>query len=72
MFRLMLVNVSLLLLQFEKCIANDICDAGGAHFFTFPPAGSANKRVGKVCLTFLPNLPKISMKKQKVKSLKVL
>jgi hypothetical protein len=28
---------------------------GGAHFFTFPPAGSANKRVGKVCLTFLPN-----------------
>ena len=54
----MLVNVTLLLLQFEKCIANDICDAaaGGAHFFTFPPAGSTNKRVGKVCLTFLPNL----------------
>jgi hypothetical protein len=53
MFRLMLVNVSLLLLQFEKCIANDICDAaaaaGGAPFFTFPP-GSTNKRVGKVCL----------------------
>jgi hypothetical protein len=48
MFRLMLVNVSLLLLQFEKCIANDICDAGGALFFTFPPAGSTNKRVGKV------------------------
>ena len=39
----------------EKCIANDICDAGGALFFTFPPAGSTNKRVGKVCLTFLPN-----------------
>ena len=56
MFRLMLVNVTLLLLQFEKCIANDICDAAaGAHFFTFPPAGSTNKRVGKVCLTFLPN-----------------
>ena len=63
----MLVNVTLLLLQFEKCIANDICDAvrinvcvcvqeeGGALFFTFPPAGSTNKRVGKVCLTFLPN-----------------
>jgi hypothetical protein len=56
MFRLMLVNVSLLLLQFEKCIANDICDGDGALFFTFPPAGSTNKRVGKVCLTFLPNL----------------
>ncbi len=27
-----------------------ICDAGreGARFFTFPPAGSTNKRVGKV------------------------
>jgi hypothetical protein len=25
----MLVNVTLLLLQFEKCIANDICDAAG-------------------------------------------
>ncbi len=24
----MLVNVSLLLLQFEKCIVNDICDGG--------------------------------------------
>ena len=35
----------------QKCIANDICDGGregGAHFFTFPPAGSTNKRVGKV------------------------
>jgi hypothetical protein len=29
--------------------------SAGAHFFTFPPAGSTNKRVGKVCLTFLPN-----------------
>jgi hypothetical protein len=38
----------------RKCIANDICDRP-AHFFTFPPAGSTNKRVGKVCLTFLPN-----------------
>jgi hypothetical protein len=38
----------------QKCIVNDICDAA-AHFFTFPPAGSTNKRVGKVCLTFLPN-----------------
>jgi hypothetical protein len=41
MFRLMLVNVSLLLLQFEKCIVNDICDTGvrrGA-FFHFPPRG---------------------------------
>ena len=65
MFRLMLVDVSLLLLQFEKCIVNDICDdfvrinsvclSAGALFFTFPPAGSTNKRVGKVCLTFLPN-----------------
>ena len=50
----MLVNISTLLLQFEKCIVNDICDAGSA-FFHFPPAGSTNKRVGKVCLTFLPN-----------------
>jgi hypothetical protein len=44
MFRLMLVNVSLLLLQFEKCIANDICDAVGSSsrrssFFSFPPGG---------------------------------
>ena len=38
----------------QKCIANDICDRP-AHFFTvtgsffhFPPAGSTNKRVGKV------------------------
>ncbi len=45
----------------QKCIVDDICDGGreggreGARFFTFPPAGSTNKRVGKVCLTFLPN-----------------
>jgi hypothetical protein len=41
----------------EKCIANDICDGGregGAHFFTFPPVGSANERVGKVCLPDFP------------------
>jgi hypothetical protein len=32
----------------QKCIVDDICDAG-ARFFTFPPAGSTNnKRVGKV------------------------
>ena len=56
MFRLMLVNITTLLLQFEKCIVDDICDAGrqGA-FFHFPPARSTNKRVGKVYLTFLPN-----------------
>ena len=45
----------------QKCIVDDICDGGreggrgGARFFHFPPAGSTNKRVGKVCLTFLPN-----------------
>jgi hypothetical protein len=53
LFRLMLVNIVILLLQFEKCIANDICDGGTAHFVTFPPAGSTNKRVCKVCLASL-------------------
>ena len=28
MFRLMLVNITTLLLQFEKCIVDDICDGG--------------------------------------------
>ncbi len=49
----------------QKCIASDICDAAfcvvnlsvsiisrRGSFFHFPPAGSANKRVGKVCLDF--------------------
>ena len=39
------------------CIDIDICDrGGGALFFTFPPAASTYKRVGKTCLIFLPNL----------------
>ena len=41
-----------------NCIVIDICDPVGssrARFFHFPPAGSTYKRVGKVCLTFLPN-----------------
>ena len=57
----------------QKCIVIDICDGGnfclseggregGAQFFHFPPAGSANKRVGKVCPTFLPN--SVSFEKQ--------
>jgi hypothetical protein len=35
----------------QKCIVDDICDGGregGSSFFHFPPAGSTNKRVGKV------------------------
>ena len=41
----------------QKCIVDDICDAGRQQgaFFHFPPARSTNKRVGKVYLTFLPN-----------------
>ena len=42
MFRIMLVNVTLLLLQFEKCIVDDICDAGrqaGSSFFSLSPGG---------------------------------
>ena len=53
----------------QKCIVDDICDGGreggrgGARFFHFPPAGSTNKRVGKVCLTFLPNYTVKNQKK---------
>jgi hypothetical protein len=32
----------------QKCIVDDICDAGRGSFFHFPPARSTNKRVGKV------------------------
>ena len=50
----MLVNMSTLLLQFEKCIVDDMCDGGRGAFFHFPPAGSTNKRVGKVCRLSYP------------------
>ena len=52
----MLVNISTLLLQFEKCIVIDICDTLApplAHtlaadiFFTFPPAGPQTKGLVK-------------------------
>ena len=36
----MLVNISTLLLQFEKCIVDDICDGGregGSAFFSLSP-----------------------------------
>ena len=47
MFRLMLVNISTLLLQFEKCIVIDICDTPLDIFFTFPPAGPQTKGLVK-------------------------
>ena len=49
MFRLMLVNISTLLLQFEKCIVIDICDTPLLLdiFFTFPPAGPQTKGLVK-------------------------
>lgn len=47
----MLVNISTLLLQFEKCIVNDICDAGRERVFSLSPGGvhkkTTNKRVGE-------------------------
>ena len=42
------------------------CCDGPARFFTFPPAGSTNKRVGKVCLTFLPNFENFQSPHQEV------
>ena len=46
MFRLMLVNVSLLLLQFEKCIANDICDAAAVSQVGFESRWRSSGRGG--------------------------
>ena len=43
----MFVNISTLLLQFEKCIVDDICDAGRARFFTFPRRGPQTKGLVK-------------------------
>ena len=45
----MLVNITTLLLQFEKCIVDDICDAGrqAARFFTFPRRGPQTKGLVK-------------------------
>jgi hypothetical protein len=55
-FRLMLVKVTLLFLQFEKCIANDICNRDWRNFSLSPGGrGPQTEKVGKVCLIFLPN-----------------
>ena len=59
MSRLMLVNISTLLLQFEKCIVIDICDTPPLLdiFFTFPPAGPQTKGLVKQQADFPTQFP---------------